>query len=1243
MKDLNDDIVILSLVIGDISGRTNFTTIDHALRIYQSRPKFARRSASKSPATSPATITGLPVIVSNLSCGGIDLRTHGPEMSEEKLERRKNSKLDQFYLPWTSLDSLCLASSPVSASFTSEYSDRSVQRTDMERRILKKEAKEEAAELERRTARKPTGVEQDGSENNTPSPPLLSRPSPRLKQTRPIYPADLDEYPVQFSSNFSLSTDTLSIFILSSDVDDFETPEEVSTRLDILSLGPVFSTISTGLSGTLETYEKNIMMSKLDRSTHKTEVSIAIKEIGIELWQPVVATCLGDFARSFAAASASSTIRPTIDAPSPRPLVDILPIEFGIYISVEASSIRLAGVDKQAKSDTVRGITLHSGAIVFEYLQQRILRPSVINYPHRQLLELREDIRVEANLVVAERPDISQALFKLTLNGFHLDPLVNARESMKVNPDLNSNPSRKPSLAMPADWELRNRGLISDLARRKQSILHTRVIQAAEGIIYLPEIAFRCRLQADSSGETLDAITLSTEADKVTLHIDVFHSYLCLLALSTLLSVLPQSLARSPAASPSVSPPVRRPSPKLNLRLEIIELQFFLTLPQKVKLFGQIRRLRALGSKSMNVTLDWDTLLVAGTSPTVLGKWDDLVRSRSTTLRIEHSPNNEGSQPFTVALESESARLRIPFRYAFSTIIDNAIEFTKSTKQLVHQFVKGKDDLILNPLPEKAKRLPRIDLNIKMFAVEIQDDPFETRLNIIWRVGYEEQIARLERSNAFDVKVEGLNASKERDGQIIGEESREGGRQNSRPQLTARQLAGIESARAGLRSYDASHWVKRMRNAVAEQGRREEALTRRLYGIRQHIQARSLLPIDLLPISRSAPLARTSFQNLQLSITKPAFDNLPDFMHDVGKGLPRDTSFSLLVPFHISWKMEEARCQLRDYPLPLLHIPPMSEEGHDFAAWECEMDLVIAEEIGNVDSIRRAPCIIVPDSITQSGAYCIMVPRSAMTVKSYSNPTVIIRSPFATRIGWGNSIQPAIQDVAKVLDSLSKSSPDPSERMGFWDKLRLQFHWRVKVSFQGEGPLHFHLKGTRDPYALTGFGAGFSKAWQGNVELFVGFDNEAKEFFQIESEEYILGIPNLREYVDSAATGMVRIPTESDDRSTQYSAGTDGGTGSHGRGRFSQDADFIKVCAKFINGVRWGMGAVLERSCRSECSNALCIDQTPFHRQCRTFDFKPHWEVRTKTADAEPGPDGTVSRVFILHVNASNTNDHSAL
>lgn len=76
-----------------------------------------------------------------------------------------------------------------------------------------------------------------------------------------------------------------------------------------------------------------------------------------------------------------------------------------------------------------------------------------------------------------------------------------------------------------------------------------------------------------------------------------------------------------------------------------------------------------------------------------------------------------------------------------------------------------------------------------------------------------------------------------------------------------------------------------------------------------------------------------------------------------------------------------------------------------------------------------------------------------------------------------------------------------------------------------------------------------------------------------------------------------------------------------------------KICAKFLSGVKFGLGFALERSCGTNCHSCT---GSPFHRQCRFFDFKPHYLVRL---EKKPGtPDLNVSIIlatfveFILHV-----------
>jgi hypothetical protein len=71
-----------------------------------------------------------------------------------------------------------------------------------------------------------------------------------------------------------------------------------------------------------------------------------------------------------------------------------------------------------------------------------------------------------------------------------------------------------------------------------------------------------------------------------------------------------------------------------------------------------------------------------------------------------------------------------------------------------------------------------------------------------------------------------------------------------------------------------------------------------------------------------------------------------------------------------------------------------------------------------------------------------------------------------------------------------------------------------------------------------------------------------------------------------------------------------------------------KVCAKLNSGVRFGVGLTLERSCGPECASC---DGTPFHRSCRFYDFRPHYQVRLEKKATKP-----LAQVHLLSAISQN-------
>jgi hypothetical protein len=121
--------------------------------------------------------------------------------------------------------------------------------------------------------------------------------------------------------------------------------------------------------------------------------------------------------------------------------------------------------------------------------------------------------------------------------------------------------------------------------------------------------------------------------------------------------------------------------------------------------------------------------------------------------------------------------------------------------------------------------------------------------------------------------------------------------------------------------------------------------------------------------------------------------------------------------------------------------------------------LVIGEEIGPDSNIRWVECNIAPANADALGAvpFNLLIPKTTMPVKTYALPDVHVRTTGITDLSWGVSFVPIIQELMKVIDTLSTLSVDPSPPLGFWDKLAMILHWRVNIKFDGE--VHVHLKG----------------------------------------------------------------------------------------------------------------------------------------------------------------------------------------
>ncbi|KAK0935211.1 Protein SABRE [Friedmanniomyces endolithicus] len=622
--------------------------------------------------------------------------------------------------------------------------------------------------------------------------------------------------------------------------------------------------------------------------------------------------------------------------------------------------------------------------------------------------------------------------------------------------------------------------------------------------------------------------------------------------------------------------------------------------------------------------------------------WSRIVSLKTLRLDLRDfkrrvGKNSVTEKSFDVALDV--MRLAVPHGLVVHNIFDNITNVMKTSKQLQHHFVTGTNDYVLTKEPEGPKHVPRITVRTQLFLFDMEDSGFEWKLGAIYRAGLQEQKQRLAREEAFKLKEKRLARSAQRGtsrfrphSAHIGERSSSStrtpnvGKQRSRSTQPAaraspKQVQGqgrytmrydtdgrcgigdtsqlpIDTAREKLHQLNAQSWKARIDLVMSYQSHAVREIRALLYGADDVSEDRENQE-PVLAISQRPGLMIACASDLSLTIDKPSFpiNEVQNFLHDVGKGMPFDMKYGLLLPMNIHVTTSELRFHLRDYPLPLLHVPMLANgQSARLPTLSMRTDFVIAEEFRDVESQRQVAVEVVPArkmGNPAKGNFSIDVRRTISPVKTYSDMKFEINTSHSTKISWGTSYQPAIQDTMQVIEGFTKPPVDTSDRVGFWDKIRLSFHSRVNVAWKGDGDLHLILKGTRDPYAVTGNGAGLVMVWRNDVRWNIAQNRDGRKFMTVDSGDYILAVPDFNGYAR---------------KSQEDNAITDGGISVASTIK-QRDAIFRKVVMKLSGRVQWLAGLMFER----DTSDGK-----------RAFDFKPHYDVVMKHPDFAEAPAGEI-------------------
>ncbi|KAK7061817.1 golgi-body localization protein domain-containing protein [Favolaschia claudopus] len=913
-------------------------------------------------------------------------------------------------------------------------------------------------------------------------------------------------------------------------------------------------------------------VASVDLPSKALQLHCTTDALCVELWHPLVINVLSQVIASLPPKAHKA---PTHDLPSS--IVEKMPKGVSATISLARFVVFVTApeINPDDTMDLCRGFALRTTGLSLQYCSLRFDpdRKSSWRSSTRQKLYLSQETLLPA-LMAASRTHSSAVLVAIAV------PDLVCRSAVSTQYDADD-----PLIAERDDPRLQSQEFLR--------------VQNAQALVNLSSGTFWPTVSH------VDSCDVSLVIPYIQGSLQLAHLYSILLGVATLRQLTqarPAQIQRSFRAAPSRGRPIQ-----LTYSIAIRTIQVFCSLPKQ------------------KACLRFDAIsLFSSPKKPIIARWDrglGWVKVRASTNRWRPKPNEDRWEEFlclqkwkgtfhpdSFEVEADNARIRIPHGFVLSELILDISVTLKAVKHLARICTIGRYDAVPIPEPEGPKRVPKILLNIRSLCVEAADDPFEAKLGVISRTGLDAAKNRADREQAFDAKVRSiLNAHGHNSNRNL---------ENPNYIFNANHSISIAEARERLDEVHSVDWAMRLNVNKSRHIKEEEAVSRKHFGS-QPLRVTSSIPnlVEAAPIPLTPPLLRILMTNITLNLSPPTFSasQLPQFLNTHGDGLPLDTQFSLLIPLHLNFALSSLRATLRDYPIPLVHIPAKVDKT--LFVLDFDSNLVIAEEMGSELSVDWVDCPVVEADygLPGSAPFSLTIPKTIMPVKSYANPIIEVTATAPTTFSWGVSYGPGTQDVMRVVETLSSSPRDSSPAVGFWDKMRLIFHWTVETNFTGEA--RFQMKGTRDPYIVNGAGAGFVLAWQGSPKLMIGHSNDDRELIQVTSSSMVIAIPDFSHLMPKSK----RKPRS--------------------QAELQNPRPFQKICAQFRSGVRFGLGFVMERSCGPECTSC---SGSSFHRKCRFFDFLPHYEIKLQKKPRVPirkSPEDSYNgfRSDFIHLSVSLT------
>ena len=764
----------------------------------------------------------------------------------------------------------------------------------------------------------------------------------------------------------------------------------------VLSLGTIEVNMAASAIAQIDGSAESLAI--IDKSTLVCELLAAFDTICIELWHPISVE---------ATLRLLSIIPHTTKMPEatvePQPQFTRLPVGLSAKIAVAHFVLYITSpvISPGENLELSRGFAVRT-TISLEYCS--------LHAPHSQWFDDPKQARSRAKLLLPAEPSVDALIAAKTI--------VPPNEKSAFVKVRVVNLVFRTAVATPYEADEPTVVGRDDLTDSHQEFLRVNHMHF--------DLCLSCKVLSPF-GNLTDICNISVQIPSIRADLELAHAYSVLLGLQSFRILYPP---RSPQPASRVAE--SKSNVIFMLQGNITTIRVRLALPNQ-KLLVRIDRLSPCIDSSGPPRIKMTKAAIFVSLPPQINRWEAPTESRwdeFVTLQAWEICLAPHDRSLTISINGDSGRVRIPCGFVLANLVQDTVVSVKAVRHISHMVSAGNYSPMPFPKPEGPKSVPHITLRLECLCLEAQDDPFESKLALIWQAGAEAVKQRLDREEAFKAKVATiLTAAPDLQTTVTKEGEHE-------YQFSAKHTVSIEDARKRLDDLHALDWTLRLQRLKEQRSKEEEAIMRKMHSpLPMSSKSPGLTPMPSSP--QAPPLLRATFHNLSLTISPPSFgiDLLPDVMHELGSGLPRHTKFSLLVPLHIHFTLSSLQLSLRDYPLPLLRVPARGNSRE--VSWTFNTDLIIGEEMGSQLSVDWIDCPIIQPRQALHGEvpFSIAVPKTIMPVKTYAAPTIEVTTSGPTILSWAVSYGPAIQDMMRVVDTLSSSPRDSSPALGFWDKV----------------------------------------------------------------------------------------------------------------------------------------------------------------------------------------------------------------